>query len=169
MKKLNLTFKITLLFLAFLTCSFIAKTNTNLATNYKKNITKETTIQYTNKVLIMFPIGTTPLQKSQTRSCIASSLGSIINQITPCPNNPNVEVITFSNLRIIIQPTTDIGYEGDDDDEVLEQTVYDSSFKTITEEELHIKIGQCPNIFAHSLNIFDCLGPLPIDPTNIGQ
>lgn len=163
MKKLNLTFKVTLLFIAFLTCSFIAKNDINLTTE-KTTTPKETTVQYTNKVLIMHPAGSTASDKLQTRNCIASNVGAI-SMVTQCPNNPNVEILTFTYTVISYEGTTDLGFGGDDDDDESDEK---PSLPTISEEELNSKIGRCSNIIAYGVGITDCSGPLPLDPTNIG-
>ena len=157
MKKLNLTFKITLLFIAFLTCSFIAKTNNSLTTN----TSKETQIVYTNQALIIYPAGTTKQEKAQARSCIENNLGGYVAQVTGCPNNPNAEIITFSNIRIYYST---LGFEGDDDNDG--GTGQLAGYRTISTEELRAAIDPCQNILGHSINILDCSAPL--DPFNIG-
>ncbi|MCF2876331.1 MULTISPECIES: hypothetical protein [unclassified Tenacibaculum] len=168
MKKLNLTFKVTLLFIAFLTCSFIAKNDINLTTE-KTTTSKETTVQYTNKVLIMHPAGSTASDKLQTRNCIASNVGAI-SMVTQCPNNPNVEIITFTWVQIPIGTSGLSGGDDDDDDELANGYFNtENGPQIISASELNNRIGRCSNIIAYGIGVSDCSGPLPIDPTNIGM
>lgn len=168
MKKLNLTFKITLLFITFLTCSFIAKTDIHLTTNYEKStITtpKETQVMYTNKVLIIYSTGTTKQQKNQARLCFSSNLGGQVINVTQCPNNSNTEVVTYSNLKIALETTTGLEDGGEEDDNIGGNE--DSNgFIIVTTDDIHEAIGRCQNILGHSTNTLDCSGPL--DPFNIG-
>lgn len=170
MKKLNLTLKIALLFVAFLTYNFIPKTKFNLIIDSKENNLNVTNSSYTNKVLIMYQSGITDYEKSQTRNCIANNVGHIL-QVSPCPNNNNVEIITFSSIKIEDPGSTGLGKKEDDDndDDELDQGYFLISSSTITLHELHIKIGRCSNILGHSINISDCSAPLPIDSFDVGQ